>query len=82
MDDLGLAKQLDRCFSSHLIGTVKPDAAGFRFVVDSLATPAAQILFFDDMLLNVEAARNIGMQAKQVVGFEQLRVASRAIGLA
>ena len=52
----------------HLTGRIKPDVDAFEHVLDSLGCPPAQVLFLDDNLLNVEAARSIGMHAARACG--------------
>ena len=66
--ELQLDALFDSYFASHLTGRIKPDADAFEQVVDSLACVPAQVLFLDDNLLNVEAARSIGMHASCVKG--------------
>ena len=56
------------CFSSHLLGLVKPDSLIFERVADELKDNPEAICFFDDSLQNVEAARRIGMRAYQARG--------------
>jgi glucose-1-phosphatase len=68
LNDMGLGAAFEHHFVSHLTGKIKPDAAAFEDVVASLACDPAQVLFLDDNLLNVEAARGIGMHAVRVQG--------------
>ncbi len=73
--DMGVGAAFDHHFVSHLTGKIKPDAAAFEDVLDSLQCRASQVLFLDDNLLNVEAAARIGMHAARVQGpREALRV--------
>jgi putative hydrolase of the HAD superfamily len=51
---------------SSTIGLRKPDAAAFRFVVKAIGVRAERILFFDDVLENVEGARACGLQTVHV----------------
>lgn len=69
-----LAGLTDRCFVSHLIGFMKPDMEAFTYVIGKLACEPGKILFFDDNLPNVEAARRAGMQAELVKGFMDLKL--------
>jgi putative hydrolase of the HAD superfamily len=62
-DVLGHFRQV---FTSSVIGLRKPDAAAYRFVIDAIGAPAHRILFFDDSLANVEAARACGLTAVHV----------------
>lgn len=72
LDEMKLDVAFDHHYASHLIGRVKPDPEAFEYVIDQLGVSADHILFFDDNVLNVEAALNAGMQARQVVGACQL----------
>ncbi len=75
LNDMGLASAIDHHFVSHLTGKIKPDAAAFEDVIASMACAPGEVLFLDDNLLNVEAARGIGMHAAMVQGpREALRV--------
>ena len=67
-DDMEVGGAFDHYFISHLTGRIKPDAAAFEHVTDSLQCRPAEVLFLDDNLLNVEAARKAGMSAFVVRG--------------
>jgi putative hydrolase of the HAD superfamily len=67
-DDMGLGAAFDSHFVSHLTGRIKPDADAFLHVLESLGCRAAQVLFLDDNLPNVDAAQALGMQAIRVRG--------------
>jgi putative hydrolase of the HAD superfamily len=54
-------------FGSHLIGVRKPDPKIYRYVEDATGFKASQLLFFDDLPENIEAARKLGWLAEQVV---------------
>jgi putative hydrolase of the HAD superfamily len=56
----------DRVFISSDIGLRKPEAAAFDFISTSIEVDPPDILFFDDLLSNVEGARRAGLQALQV----------------
>ncbi|GGX49956.1 HAD family hydrolase [Saccharospirillum salsuginis] len=60
--------KLDHHFTSMELGVMKPDAAIYRAVLDTLETEPEETLFFDDGIRNVEAARALGMQSEQVFG--------------
>lgn len=55
-----------RIFDSSELGMRKPEPRAFQAVVDAIGVPATRILFFDDLLPNVEAARACGLQAVHV----------------
>lgn len=68
-----LLPAFDFVFASHLLGLLKPDDAIFAHVVQTCAVPPAQILFLDDNLLNVDAARQAGLSAYRVKGFASVK---------
>lgn len=51
----------------------KPDPAIYRHAMEQLGTSASETLFIDDKLVNVEAARALGMSAIQFSTVEDLR---------
>jgi putative hydrolase of the HAD superfamily len=67
-NDMGLGAAFDHQFVSHLTGKIKPDAAAFKDVTQSLGCAPEQVLFLDDNRLNVEAAARMGMHAARVQG--------------
>jgi putative hydrolase of the HAD superfamily len=60
------------------LGTVKPDPVIYRACLDALGCPEGRMLFFDDRLNNVEAARDLGMEAHIFESAEQARAIVRA----
>ena len=52
----------DHVFVSHEVHLAKPDPEIYRHAVREIGRPAGQCLFIDDTLLNVEAAKQEGMQ--------------------
>ena len=69
----GLAEQLHRHYSSHLMGKLKPDPAIFAEVCGDFGFSPDEILFLDDGAENIEGARRFGMNAFQVLGPEGVR---------
>jgi glucose-1-phosphatase len=67
-----------KIFVSHAIGLRKPDAAAFDFVVNRIGVPAPRIVFFDDSLSNVEAARACGLQAVHIRSLAEVPAAIAA----
>lgn len=59
-----------RVFVSSDIGHRKPDAAAFHHVAREMGVAPERILFFDDMLPNVEGARRAGLEAVHVTSAE------------
>jgi putative hydrolase of the HAD superfamily len=61
-----LLGRFDRIFTSCGIRKRKPTPEAFHAVAQAIDVPPERILFFDDMLANVEGAQAIGMHAAQV----------------
>jgi len=59
----------------------KPDPAIYRLVLQKLGSGPEETLFLDDKLVNVEAARTLGMKALQFSTIERLRADLIAQGL-
>ncbi len=60
------------------LGTVKPDPTIYRVCLGALGCQPQRTLFFDDRLNNVEAARELGMEAHLFESAEQARAIVRA----
>jgi len=58
--------RLDHHFTSHLIGAMKPDPAIYEHVEKTTGITPQRIAFFDDLVENVEAARQRGWQAVHI----------------
>ncbi|KAG0053283.1 hypothetical protein BGZ83_001383 [Gryganskiella cystojenkinii] len=68
----------DKVYYSHEIGHRKPSKEAFDHILKDQGLIASETLFLDDMLENVDAAKQCGLQAAQVdaetdLGFLQLR---------
>jgi FMN phosphatase YigB (HAD superfamily) len=59
-------QRLGRHFASHLLGLAKPDPAIYRAFEQATDLSGHQILFFDDLGENVEAARARGWNAELI----------------
>jgi glucose-1-phosphatase len=64
-----------RVFASHEIGYRKPHAAAFEHVLREIGLPPSDVLLFDDLEANVDAARAIGLQAVLVKSPADVRAA-------
>jgi putative hydrolase of the HAD superfamily len=67
---------------SFQLRMAKPDPAIYRQLLDRLGTLPSETLFLDDKMVNIEAARALGIQALQFSTVEQLRADLIAAGLA
>ena len=61
-----------RLFLSYETGRFKPEADAFRQVIDGFGVAPAEIVFYDDAVRNVEAARALGIEAHRVSGLDEL----------
>jgi putative hydrolase of the HAD superfamily len=68
-------------FVSSTIRLRKPDAAAYDHVVKAIGVPAERIVFFDDVIENVEGARARGLQAVHVRSSADVAHALDALGL-
>jgi len=71
----GLLDRFDHVFTSHEIGHRKPQPESFLHVLAAIGLPAPEVLLFDDLQPNVEAARALGLQAVLVKGPADVRAA-------
>jgi len=69
----GLTDKIEHLFLSHQIGHLKPSAPAFQAAVDGLGVPAAEIIFFDDVMENVVAANAFGLNAHQALNPTQAK---------
>jgi putative hydrolase of the HAD superfamily len=69
----------ERIFSSPELGLRKPERAAFDTVTREIGVAPSDVLFFDDLLENVEGARAAGLQAVHVRGYADIRRALEAI---
>jgi glucose-1-phosphatase len=73
-DEYGLGGLLDAYYLSHEMGMLKPDQEAFEYVVNDLGTAPERIVFFDDLELNVAAAKEAGLQAFVTRGIVELEL--------
>lgn len=70
-------QQISHVHTSITLGHMKPNPNVYRALMDKMQVAPEQVLFFDDGLINVEAARSEGMDAEQVFGPEDIERALR-----
>jgi len=68
-------------FISSRIGMRKPDAEAFDFVIKAIGVPAETIVFFDDLIENVEAAEARRMRGIHVTSSADVAAAIATLGL-
>lgn len=69
----GWLEQLDAVNLSFEIGAAKPEPMAFHVAVQSLGVDAGEVIFVDDRLPNVEAARAEGLRAIHYTTLENLK---------
>jgi len=77
----GLLGHFREVFLSSSIGLRKPDAAAFDHVVKAIGVAPGRIVFFDDLIENIEGARACGLIAVQVRSSDDVARALDALGL-
>nr|WP_316643219.1 HAD-IA family hydrolase [uncultured Roseateles sp.] len=73
-----LLAPVQRVFCSHEIGLRKPTVESYRRVIAELGFAPERIAFFDDSALNLEGARQAGLQTFHITGPDSLRQALEA----
>ena len=56
----------DHCFASQIMGVAKPAPRSFQIPLEKMDVSVDQVLYFDDTMLNVEAARKEGLETYHV----------------
>jgi putative hydrolase of the HAD superfamily len=62
-DVLRLFDLCDPCIFSCRYNLIKPDPAIYQMLIDALGCAPEEIVFFDDLPVNVDGARNMGVKA-------------------
>ncbi|MBP9583351.1 MAG: HAD-IA family hydrolase, partial [Ignavibacterium sp.] len=70
--DYEFLKLFDKLFLSHEVGFVKPEEEIYRVVEKASGFPSGEHIFIDDVLEYVDAAKNIGWDGIQFIGYEDL----------
>ena len=72
----------DHVIESSVVGVRKPDPAAYQLVLDRLGVEAHQVVFLDDLGINLKPARALGMTTIKVVDpDEALAELSDVLGL-
>jgi len=74
-------KLITNNFLSFKIGYMKPDKEIYLKVLEKLNCDPDKIIFFDDSINNVEAARKVGMHSRLVNGFADLKKQLAELGI-
>lgn len=68
-------------FVSHEMGYMKPSSDAFRCALNGMGLPANEVLFLDDSVTNVDAARALGLRAAVVKNPREIRSALEQHGI-
>jgi putative hydrolase of the HAD superfamily len=60
---MGIVDRFDQTYLSHQIGYLKPATEAFLVALEGMGLSPSDVLFLDDGLRNIDAARSLGMQA-------------------
>ena len=74
-----LLKYFRRIFLSHQMGSRKPEAQAFEYVIEHIGLPPAQIIFFDDNAANIAGAKHCGINAHLVTQPTQILAVLQAL---
>ena len=72
-DAFQLGRLFPKRFLSHELDMIKPDRDIYEHVVRELNCAPSSVCFLDDNQINVDAARELGVDAHRVTGLEQAR---------
>jgi len=78
-DRWGMDSLFDEMIISAEVGIVKPDPRIFHLAAGRLGVNPGEMVFIDDMLINVEAARKEGLTAIQYTDTERTLAALQAV---
>ena len=70
---------IDGMVVSYMVHLVKPEPAIYRYLLDRYGLKAEDCVFFDDRAENIEAAREMGIEAHQVSSQKELLARLAAI---
>ncbi|MEO7529934.1 MAG: HAD-IA family hydrolase, partial [Sediminibacterium sp.] len=56
-----------KAYYSHEMGLRKPDPASYQLIIEEQQLKAAETLFIDDTIKNIEAAKELGIQVRHLV---------------
>ena len=71
--EFGLYDPFSPCLLSCEMGVDKPDLKAYEILLNQLKLPAGDVVFIDDRLENVEAAKKMGIDAILFESENQLR---------
>lgn len=70
--DYGFLKLFDKLFLSHEVGFIKPEKEIYQAVKKESGFPSEEHIFIDDILEYVDAAKKLGWDGIQFLGYKDL----------
>jgi len=61
-----------KAYYSNIIGHRKPDAGSYRYVLDDARISASETMFIDDLHINIEGAKAVGLQTHLLLPSERI----------
>ena len=77
----GVLSHFREMFLSSTIGLRKPNAEAYDHVVKAIGVPAQRVMFFDDLIENIEGARARGLIAVHVTSTDDVARALAGLGI-
>ena len=71
--DCGIYEPFDPCLLSSEIGALKPDLKAYKILLSELSLSPEEVIFIDDKIENVEAAKELGLDGILFVSSEQIK---------
>jgi len=78
---LPVLSEIEHVFTSHEIGWRKPEPQAYQHVLNEMKVPAAQAVFVDDLIENIEGAKKVGMFGVHASSAENVAAGLRGLGL-
>lgn len=71
-EEFGASELFEKIIASHVVGMAKPDIAIYRHALRELNVAPENTVFIDDNEINVQAAKEVGINAYQAKGFSEV----------
>lgn len=81
LENLPVLRHVPVHFLSYQLLALKPEPAIYHSVVEAIELPAEEILFIDDIEVNITAARGIGMQGIRFTDLASLESELQILGV-